>query len=187
MAPDPADADPLIDMHRESLNTVRGSDAKLSELERSAGRRRVVHVRLGWRERHPEHKASTNRSWNRNRKTVLRGGHGSEIDVHEPIASPPETKDDSKWVTVQLERHNELARRSRQPHPIQSDRSSGVNRSRQGLRRARREIVTPKGRVPESRGGNPDNFDRTRRLPHQTIEAQKRYCFLLREPLIGLW
>jgi hypothetical protein len=159
MAPNSADADPLIEMHDESTSPVRGSDAKLSELECSAGRRRVVHVRLGWRERHSEHNPPTNRFWNTNRKSAVRGGHGSEIDIHEPIASPPEAKDDSKWVTVDRERHNKLARRGRQPHTIQGDGSPGVNRSRQRLRRPRREVVTPKGRVSEGRSRNPDRFD----------------------------
>jgi hypothetical protein len=40
------------------------------------------------------------------------------------------------------------------------------------LRRARREVATPKGRVSERRGRDPDNVDRARRLTHQAIQAQ---------------
>ena len=154
------------------MNPVRSPNAKLPEFEGSAGRRRVVHVSLGWRERHSEQKTSTSRSRDTNRETAVRGGHGSQIDVHEPIASSPEAKDDSKWVTVHPERHDELARRSREPHAVQRDGSSGVDRSGQRLRRARREVVTPEGRVSEGRGRNPDNLDGARRLAHQTIQAQ---------------
>jgi hypothetical protein len=154
------------------MDPIRSPNAKLPEFEDPAGRRCVVHVGLGWRERHSEHKTATSRSWNPNRKTVARGGYGSEIDVDETIASSPEAEDDSKWVTVRLERQNELARRDRQPHTIQRDGSSGVNRCRQRLRRARREVVTPKGRVSERRGRDPDNVDRARRLTHQAIQAQ---------------
>jgi hypothetical protein len=93
----------LTEIHRERLNPIRSSDAKRLELERSGGRRRVVYVSFDWRERHSEDETSTNRFWDRNRKTTaVRGGLGSEIDVQEPIASSPEAQHDSKWIALRL-------------------------------------------------------------------------------------